>query len=95
MNSYARYEKRETYSSAAQYSGSSQSYYESGASQGYSGGSETETQSSGERIEAAVWIDGYGRKHYGGKALVSASPESPVRMEPWRGYDAKCDETAK
>lgn len=84
--SYAEDQSHDVYSGRAEYHGEPQVSQDNTTQT-----DEDENAAETKGPEAALWIDGYGRRHYGGPALAAAAPDSRLRRQPWRGYDAKCD----
>jgi len=82
--SYAEYQSQNVYSGSAEYNGEPS---EDNAPQTY----QDQDASEVENTQVAVWIDGYGHRHYGAPARAAASPDSLERRKPWRGYNDDWD----
>lgn len=90
--SQREYEQTEHYADNS----SSRTYYQ--ASGDYQSDTKThsdftdETSSSGASNQA-VWVDGYGKRHFYTVAAVAAQPpDDHARRDAWRGYDETCDD---
>jgi hypothetical protein len=90
--SQREYEQTEHYSDSS----SSRTYYQ--ASGDYRSDTEThldyldETRSGGADNQA-VWVDGYGKRHFYTVGAVAAQPpDDQARRDAWHGYDETCDD---